>query len=234
MAAPAQTLAQNKAKEIEAVEMAEYKSEVYESEIYEIYKAIKETKERIAFLDFVEERFKNRYIELSKEKLKLESEVRLYKEIKEKIEFNEIDEKLENKLRELLLMSDKDVTLRIPGIKESVKSRIEYRISLLQSQINFINTFLREIERSLTITKSQREELERSLSELNSLLNKKLKESSETYFLIESLKILDETIETLEKYHLRVTKDTVEKLKALYNLLIFYNIFIIIQLFTEF
>jgi hypothetical protein len=105
-------------------------------------------------------------------KLKLESEVKLYKELKEKLEFNEIDEKLENKLRELLLMGDKDVTLKIPGIKESVKSRIEYRISILQSQINFINTFLREIERSLTITKSQREELERSLSELNSLLNK--------------------------------------------------------------
>jgi hypothetical protein len=77
---------------------------------------------------------------------------------------------------------------------------------------------LREIERSLTITKSQREELERSLSELNSLLNKKLNENSEVYFIIESLKILDETIETLEKYHLGVTKDTVEKLKALYNL----------------
>jgi Nsp1-like C-terminal region. len=115
-------------------------------------------------------------------------------------------------------MSDKDVTLKIQPIRDIVKSRIEYRISLLQSQINFINTFLREIERSLTITKSQREELERSLNRLEDLLNKKLNENSEVYFIIESLKILDETIETLEKYHLGVTKDTVEKLKALYNL----------------
>jgi hypothetical protein len=142
------------------------------SELYEIYEAVKEIEKRIEFLDFVKEKFEKRYLELAQEKLKLESEVKLYKELKEKIEFDEIDEKLENKLRELLLMSDKDVTLRIPGIKESVKNRIEYRISVLQSKINFINTFLREIERSLTIVELQKEELERSLSELNGLLNK--------------------------------------------------------------
>jgi hypothetical protein len=170
MEAPAQYQKQNEAKAIEVVEKAREREA--KSEIYEIYKAIRETKERIEFLDFVKEKFEKRYLELAQEKLKLESEVKLYKELKEKIEFNEIDEKLENKLKELLLMSDKDVTLRIGGIKESVKSRIEYRISLLQSQINFINTFLREIERSLTIVELQKEELERSLSELNSLLNK--------------------------------------------------------------
>jgi hypothetical protein len=142
------------------------------SELYEIYEVVKEIEKRIEFLDFVKERFKKRYIELSKEKLNLESKVKLYKQLREKIEFNKIDEKLENKLKELLLMSDKDVTLRIPGIKESVKNRIEYRISVLQSQINFINKFLREIERSLTITKLQREELEKSLNEIEDLLNK--------------------------------------------------------------
>jgi hypothetical protein len=170
MAAPTQYGQNQEAKAIEVAEKAREREA--KSEIYEIYKAIRETKERIEFLDFVKEKFEKRYLELAQEKLKLESEVKLYKEIKEKIEFNEIDEKLENKLKELLLMSDKDVTLRIEGIKESVKSRIEYRISLLQSKINFINTFLREIERSLSITKLQREELEKSLNELEDLLNK--------------------------------------------------------------
>jgi hypothetical protein len=46
----------------------------------------------------------------------------------------------------------------------------------------------------------------------------KIKTASHAYHITESICVLDKTIELLEKYHLGVTKEAAEKLKALYNL----------------
>jgi hypothetical protein len=158
MEATTQTLAQkqNQAKEMEAVEMAKCKSE-----IYEIYEALRELREHTAFLNFIEVKFREIYLEAVSEKLKLENEIKFLKDLKEKLEFDEADEKVEKKLKEFGIIDEKE-TIKINGIKELAKRKLEYKISSLHSKASYITyVYLPHIEQAIKRIALQKEELEK-------------------------------------------------------------------------
>jgi hypothetical protein len=162
-------------KEKAKMEVVEEKAKV-RSEIYEIYKALRELREHTAFLNFVEVKFREIYLEAVSEKLKLENEIKFLKDLKEKLEFDEADEKVEKKLKEFGIIDEKE-TIKINGIKELAKRKLEYKISSLHSKASYITyVYLQHIEQAIKRIVLQKEELEKIIDELYRLLDEKLKQ----------------------------------------------------------